>query len=66
MNECKHKSPIYVVKRLRLLDYLVNLKLYPDYTQPDANNPHFKNWVYTNTPALEAALDEYFTKYNKA
>ena len=62
MKECKHKSPIYVVKRLRLLDYLVSKKLYPDYVQPDATNPHFKNWVYTNTPELEEALESYFAR----
>ena len=60
MKECKHKSPIYVVKRLRLLEYLTSLKLYPEYTQPDATNPHYKNWVYKNSPELEEALEKYF------
>ena len=59
IKECKHRSPIYVVKRIRLLDYLVSKNLFPNAIQPDATNPHYKNWVYRNTPELEAALAEY-------
>lgn len=59
IKECKHKSPIYVVKRIRLLDYLVSKNLFPNAIQPDATNPHYKNWIYKNTPELEAALAEY-------
>ena len=59
IKECRHKSPIYVVKRIRLLDYLVSKNLFPNAIQPDATNPHYKNWIYKNTPELEAALAEY-------
>lgn len=59
IKECKHKSPIYVVKRIRLLDYLVSKNLFPNAIQPDATNPHYKNWIYRNTPELEAALAAY-------
>lgn len=59
IKECKHKSPIYVVKRIRLLDYLVSKNLFPNAIQPDATNPHYKNWIYKNTPELEAALAAY-------
>lgn len=59
VKECKHKSPIYVVKRIRLLDYLVSKNLFPNAIQPDATNPHYKNWIYKNTPELEAALAAY-------
>lgn len=59
IKECKHAMPIYVVKRIRLLDYLVARRLFPANIIPDATNPKYKNWIYKRTPELEEALAEY-------
>lgn len=58
-------NPTYTVKRLRLLQYLVN-KGFKEYTIiPDPTSTKGYNWfVFENTEALEEALAEYFSKKN--
>lgn len=64
MNYVKHKSKIYTVKRMRLLDYLIKLGFEPCAECPDATNWRFKNWIFENTPELEAAVEKYFEDLN--
>ena len=61
----KH-NPTYTVKRLRLLQYLVN-KGFKNYTIiPDPTSTKNYNWfVFENTEALEEAVNEYFSKKGK-
>lgn len=59
LNECKRKTPIYVVKRIRLLEYLIDNNLFPSATKQDEDNPYYQNWIYVRTPELEAALANY-------
>lgn len=61
----KH-NPTYTVKRLRLLQFLVN-KGFKDYTIiPDPTSTKNYNWfVFENTEALEEALNEYFSRKEK-
>lgn len=53
----------YTVKRLRLLQYLVN-KGFKEYTIiPDPTSTKNYNWfVFENTEALAEAVAEYFAK----
>lgn len=62
---CRHPSPIYIVKRMRLYKWLIDRRLYPDWVQPDVYKPTFVNWVYKNTPELEDAIEEYFAQFEK-
>lgn len=62
VEECKHKSAFYTVKRLRMLEYLMNKGFKPEKTIPDANNPKYKWWLIPNSPELEKAVEEYFTR----
>ncbi len=53
--------PKMIVKRLRLLQYLVN-KGFTEYEIiPDPTSHKGYNWfVFQNTPELQAIVDEYF------
>lgn len=55
------KNKTYTVKRLRLLQFLVN-KGFRNYTIiPDPTSTKNYNWfVFENTEALEEAVKEYF------
>ena len=55
----------YTCRRLRLLEYLLNKGFEPVRTVPDINNWRFKNWLFENSPELEEALTEYFSKINQ-
>lgn len=59
LNKCKRKTPIYVVKRIRLLEYLIDKNLFPSATKADEDNPFYQNWIYVRTPELEEALENY-------
>lgn len=50
----------YCCKRWRLLTYLVERGFTPVKTIPDCNRTDFKNWIFDNSPELEATIDEYF------
>lgn len=63
-NECIH-GEVFTCKRLRLLSYLRKRGFIPYATVPEVTNPVFYNWLFKNTPQLENALDEYFSKYNR-
>lgn len=64
MNACKHNSTHYTVKRMRLLKYLVD-KGFANYEViPDPTNPKFNWFLFENTPALEVAIEEYFSALN--
>jgi hypothetical protein len=60
--EVKHKNAFYTVKRLRLLEYLMNLGFEPYKTIPDADNPKYKWWLFENSAELEGAINAYFGK----
>ena len=62
MNECVHKNEYYTCRRLRMLEYLRSEGFIPYLTLPDVQNPKYLVWRFKNTPALEAAIDEYFKK----
>lgn len=55
-----HKSKYYTCKRLRLLEYLINLGFEPVKSIPDAINPRYNWWLFNNTPELEDAITNYF------
>lgn len=61
MQGTKHKSYYYTVKRLRLLEYLLDKGFEVAKTIPDPSNPKYKWWLFVNTPELEAVVTEYFT-----
>lgn len=62
MNECKHKNTYYTVKRMRLLEHLLGLGFEVEKTIPDPENPKYKWWLIKNTPELESAISNYFSK----
>jgi hypothetical protein len=62
MEECIHKNPYYTVKRLRMLEYLMDKGFEPVKTIPDPINPHYKWWLFTNSPELEKVVTDYFAK----
>ena len=62
MNKCLHKSAYYTVKRMRLLEYLMNKGFKPAKTIPDATNPKYNWWLFVNTPELETEIHNYFNK----
>lgn len=62
MEEVKHKSAYYTVKRLRLLEYLMNRGFEPVKVIPDPNNPKYKWWLFENSAELEKVIDAYFSK----
>lgn len=59
--QCKH-GEIYICKRLKLLQYLMEKGFMPDHDMPDITNLKYKWWVFNNSPELEDAIDEYFGK----
>lgn len=62
MAERKHKNTYYTVKRLRLLEYLLDLGFKVEKTIPDPSNPRYKWWLFVNSVELEEAVTEYFKK----
>lgn len=60
----KH-GEIYVCKRMRMLNYLMNKGFTPTDTIPDPLNPRFRWWKFTNSSELEAVIEEYFDGLNK-
>ena len=60
MAETKHKSYYYTVKRLRLLEHLLDNGFKPAKIIPDPTNPRFKWWLFVNSVELEAVVEEYF------
>ena len=56
------RAKYYTCKRLRLLEYLLNLGFNPVKTIPDAINPRYNWWLFTNTPELEGAITAYFSE----
>lgn len=59
--KCKH-GRYYYCKRLRMLGWLKERGFLPCETIPDVNNPKFNVFVFENTPELEDAIEEYFSK----
>lgn len=57
-------GPTFTVKRLRLLQFLVE-RGFKDYTVvPDpTTNKNFNWFLFENSPELEAAVNDYFTNY---
>lgn len=60
MGEKGQKREFYVVKRLRLLEYLKKLGFNPVETIPDADNPKYNWWLFKNTAELNEAITAYF------
>lgn len=61
---CKY-GDTYTVRRMRLLSFLTKeKKMYPYATIPDKNNPRYCVWKYENSPELEDALEEYFSRFS--
>ena len=50
----------YCCKRLRLLQFLLEQGFEPAQTIPDATNWRYKNWLFENSDALEAAIEKFF------
>lgn len=62
--EMKHGNE-YCCKRWRLLTYLTERGFKPIKTIPDCTRTDYKNWIFANSPALEAAITEYFNNLKK-
>lgn len=58
----RHSRETYTVKRLRLLEYLLDRGFEVEATIPEPKNPKYCNWIIKNSDALEVALDEYFAE----
>lgn len=55
----KH-GEVYCVKRLRLLEYLLDKGFKPYATIPDSTNWKYKNWLFKNSEKLEIYIEDYF------
>lgn len=60
----------YIVKRLRLLTYLISkgfndYRIIPDPTATPVQGKIYNWFVFDSTPELLAAIDEYFANLNK-
>lgn len=64
MERRKH-GEFYVVKRLRLLQYLMERGYKAESTIPDPQNPAYNWWLIRNSAELEAELDTYFEALRK-
>lgn len=60
--ELAHKNKYYTVKRLRLLEFLIDKGFTIVKTIPDPNNPKYKWWLIENSIELEKAVNAYFNK----
>lgn len=63
--QCKHQKEYYTCKRMKLLIFLRNKGFIPEQTIPDLYNPKYLVWRFKNSPALESAIEEYFSQLNK-
>lgn len=52
----------YVCKRLRLCRYLLEHGFNPYRIVPDRDNPRYNVYLFDQSPALAAAITDYFTK----
>lgn len=52
----------YVCKRLRLCRYLMGHGFTPYRVAPDHDNPRYTVWLFEYTPALAAAIVDYFSQ----
>lgn len=59
MAELRH-GEFYTVKRMRLLEYLLNRGFEPVATVPDPTNYKFKWWQFKNSKELEECIKVYF------
>ena len=62
MEAPKRGSKYYTVKRLRLLEFLLDKGFTVVKTIPDPNNPKYKWWLFENSVELEAVVTEYFSR----
>ena len=51
----------FTCKRLRLCGYLIDRGFMPIKTVPDKHNPVYSVWLFEETPALTAAVIQYFS-----
>ena len=62
---CKHKNSTYTVKRLKMLEWILeNTPFEPIRTTIDPNNWRYKHWEFANSPEFEAAVERYFEELN--
>ena len=57
--QCKH-GEYYTVKRLKMLEWMLNRGFEPIKDIPDPNNWRYKHWIFKNSPEFEDAVDAYF------
>jgi hypothetical protein len=50
----------YVCKRWRMLTWLMDKGYKPERTIPDCKRSDYVNWIFTNSPELEADIEMYF------
>lgn len=60
MDRQRKHGEIYFCKRLRMLEFLRNRGFMPFHVMPDAHNPKYNVFLFTNTPELEDAIEAYF------
>lgn len=64
VNERKKDGGRYVVKRMRLLNYLIERGFSKYEVITDPTNPKFNWFLFEKTPELETAVEDYFAKLN--
>lgn len=58
-------SAVYVCKRIRLYDFLTNKGFKPFKQVVDKNDCKKYVWLYDDSPELQAAVSEYYSKMPK-
>lgn len=51
---------VYICRKLRVLNHLLNAGFEYINQQPDIRNPKYNVWLFEETPALRAAVEEYY------
>lgn len=52
---------LYVCRRIRLLNWLMERGFVFIKTKKDKYNPKYNVWIFIETPELKAAVDEYYS-----
>ena len=52
---------LYVCKRIRLLNYLLNKGFQFIKTEKDRTNPDYNVWIFIETPELRSEIEEYYS-----
>ena len=63
MEKTMKHAPVFVCKRLRLLEELNHHGYFPYATVPEVESGgRYKNWLFLNSPEMEEVIEAYFEK----